>query len=231
VAGPAGVGKSSLLRELIRRLRRRGERVALLACDPASAVTGGAVLADRCRLGELMEDAGVFCRSLAHRGAAGEPAPGLETALEVLEAAGFPWIFVETVGTGQMEARAAGPVETQVLVLSPQCGDDFQMLKAGALEVADLVVVNKGDQPGGRAWAALLAETLGVEKDAGGADGEGSGGGKEAGGEPRRSRAPRVLGVSAATGEGVEALLSALVEAGGAGGIVAGAQTQGVTSA
>jgi LAO/AO transport system kinase len=196
VTGPAGVGKSSLLREVLRRLRRAGERVALVAADPVSPVSGGALLGDRCRLGELLEDPDVFVRSIAHRGAPGEPAPGASVAADVLDAAGFPWVFLETVGSGQMDVAACRGLDLRLLVLSQEYGDEFQMLKAGFTEVADLIAVNKCDQPGARAWVIRLTEALSPAAAAG--DG-----------------GQQVFAVAAATGEGVDGLVAVLREKAG----------------
>jgi LAO/AO transport system kinase len=206
VSGPAGVGKSSLLRETARRLLARGEPVAVLAVDPVSVVSGGALLGDRIRFGDLQEEPGLFIRSVAHRGEAGKPAPGVSLAAGLLDAAGFRWVFVETVGTGQMDAGVYGDLLLKVLVLSEHSGDDLQMMKAGLVEVADLVAVNKCDQPGGESWAGRLAQVLG----AGGAEAET---GERRGGKRPRGRGPaRVLAVSAATGEGVDAFIEAAQE-------------------
>jgi len=198
VTGPGGVGKSSLLREVVRRLRARGDKVAVVLADPSSVVTAGAVLGDRCRFAGLLEDSNVFLRSLAHRGASGEPAPGALLAAEFLGAAGFRWIFQESVGTGQMDVGVFCGSAFKVLVLSSEVGDDVQMLKAGLLEVADLVVVNKCDQVGAPAWARRLEQSL-----------------ASAAGIGARQPIP-VLAVSATTGEGVDELVTLLVDAAGA---------------
>lgn len=158
--GPPGVGKSSLLRELIRQLRAREETVALLAADPVSPRSGGAFLGDRLRFADLTEDEGVFIRSWGHRAPAGDPTPGVVEAASVLEAAGCEWIFFETVGTGQTETEVLRHMDQKVLVLSPDFGDQYQMLKAGSLEAADLYVVNKSDRPGSESWAEELRGSL-----------------------------------------------------------------------
>ena len=189
VTGPGGVGKSSLLREVCRLLRRDGERVAIVATDPSSVVTGGALLGDRCRFGDLLADRGVFVRSLAHRGVAGKPAPAAPVAADVLEVAGFDWVFLETVGTGQMDVGVFDQADVRVLVLAPECGDDVQMLKAGLVEVADLIAVGKSDQPGADAWAQRLRRN--VERGAG-------------------EQAAPVVGVSAQNGLGIESLVAEL---------------------
>ena len=185
VTGPPGAGKSSILREVIRRLLEGGERAALVACDPPSPVTGGAFLGDRLRLASLSADRRLFIRSIAHRAASAEPPAAASSAMDILDAAGFEWIFLETVGTGQSDTGALRGSHLKVLVHSPEGGDEFQMLKAGIIEIADLHVVTKLDRPGAEAWASNLREALGP----------GSGG------------SPAVLAASAITGEGVDALV------------------------
>ena len=160
VTGAPGVGKSSLLREVARCLRERCESVALVASDPVSPATGGAFLGDRLRFGQLMSDPQVFIRSLGHRGRSGEPTPGTEAAANLLEVAGYRWIFFETVGTGQTETGVLVGADVRVLVLSPDSGDGYQMLKAGMLETADVYVVNKADRPAATSWARELEESL-----------------------------------------------------------------------
>ena len=185
--GPPGAGKSSLLREIIRRLRSGGDPAALVACDPVSPVTGGSFLGDRCRLASLSDDPGVFIRSVAHRSPPGELPPEALRAADVLEAAGFPWIFIETVGAGQAEVDGLRGADLRVLVHPPDAGDGMQMLKAGAIETADLHAVNKCDRPGASVFASELRNAL---APAGGAPG-----------------AP-VFEVSALTGQGVDALVA-----------------------
>ncbi len=159
--GPPGVGKSSLLRELARELRRRDERVAVLASDPVSPKTGGAYLGDRVRFAELAEDPDVFVRSIGHRDGPGRPTRGVDAAARVLHAAGYGWVFFETVGIGQTETAVLGDVDVRVLVLSADSGDGQQMLKAGYLETADVYVVSKSDRPTAAVWARELSEIVG----------------------------------------------------------------------
>ena len=190
--GPPGVGKSSLLGIVVREVRRRGQTAALLLADPVSPRTGGAFLGDRVRLADLARDAGVFIRSLAHRSGPGRPTAGSDACARVLEAAGFDWIFFETVGVGQSETDVLESVDARVLVLSPDSGDWHQMLNAGYLETAELGVVNKSDRPGASTWARELESLL-----------------PAAGGKEQR---PRVVLTSARTGSGASELLARVEE-------------------
>jgi LAO/AO transport system kinase len=148
VTGAGGAGKSTLVDQMVRVLRERGERVGVVAVDPTSPYTGGALLGDRIRMQGFQGDAGVFIRSMASRGASGGVAAGVAGAVEVLEAAEFGWVIVETVGVGQDEVSVTGVVDVTVLVVTPGMGDDVQSLKAGVMEAADVFVVNKADLPG-----------------------------------------------------------------------------------
>lgn len=148
ITGPPGAGKSTLVDRLARLCRRRGETVAILAVDPSSPYTGGAILGDRIRMQTLYTDPGVFIRSMATRGAMGGLARASRDAIDVLDAAGFDWILVETVGVGQDEVDVVKSVDTVVVVTLPGLGDDIQAIKAGILEIADLFVVNKADREG-----------------------------------------------------------------------------------
>ena len=148
VTGPPGAGKSSVTAALIAVLRRRGRRVAVLAVDPSSPVTGGALLGDRIRMQAHHGDAGVYVRSMAARGPLGGLAAAVPAAALVLDAAGFEDVIIETVGVGQSEVDVAGLADTTLVVLAPGLGDSVQAAKAGILEVADVLVVNKADQPG-----------------------------------------------------------------------------------
>ena len=148
ITGPPGAGKSTLADQMIRMLRAKGERVAVLAVDPTSPFTGGALLGDRIRMQGFTGDAGVYIRSMASRGAMGGLARKADAVCRVLEAAGFDTVLIETVGVGQDEVEIARLAEVVLLVLVPGMGDDVQSLKAGVMEIADLYVVNKSDQPG-----------------------------------------------------------------------------------
>jgi len=148
VTGSAGAGKSTLVDQMVRLLRRRGERVGVLAIDPSSPFTGGALLGDRIRMQGFTSDPGVFLRSMASRGELGGVSAGVAGAIVVLEAAGFATVIVETVGVGQDEVAVSGLVDVTALVLTPGMGDDVQSLKAGLMEAADAFVVNKADLDG-----------------------------------------------------------------------------------
>jgi LAO/AO transport system kinase len=148
ITGAPGAGKSSLADRLVARIRSRGDSVAVLAVDPSSPRTGGAILGDRIRMGAHATDPGVFIRSMATRGHLGGLAAATPQAIRVLEASGTPWVLVETVGVGQVELDIAAATDTTVVVLTPGWGDGVQANKAGLLEVADVFVVNKADRDG-----------------------------------------------------------------------------------
>jgi LAO/AO transport system kinase len=156
ITGPPGAGKSTLVGGMVRRLRAAGRTVAVLAVDPSSPFTHGAILGDRVRMGEVGGDDGVFIRSMATRGNAGGLSRSTVDAADVLDAAGFDCIVIETAGVGQTELAIAGAADTTVVVLVPESGDDIQAMKAGLGEIADLFVLNKCDRPGaGEAASAI----------------------------------------------------------------------------
>ncbi len=148
ITGSPGAGKSTLTSSLCSVLRARDERVAVLAIDPSSPFTGGAILGDRVRMGEHALDDGVFIRSMATRGHLGGLSVATPEAARVLDAAGFDRVIVETVGVGQVEVEVAGAADTTVVVVNPGWGDAVQAAKAGLMEIADLFVINKADRPG-----------------------------------------------------------------------------------
>ncbi len=149
VTGAPGTGKSSLVNQLALHYRKsEKKRVAILAVDPSSPFTGGAVLGDRVRMRDLSGDSGVFIRSMATRGALGGLAPATANLAQVFDAAGFEIIMIETVGAGQSEVDIARLAHTILVVEAPGLGDDIQAIKAGILEIADILVVNKADRPG-----------------------------------------------------------------------------------
>ncbi|MEM9614317.1 MAG: methylmalonyl Co-A mutase-associated GTPase MeaB [Actinomycetota bacterium] len=147
VTGPPGVGKSTLVGAYVETLRRRSRSVAVLAVDPSSPITGGAILGDRTRMGQHTADPGVFVRSVGSRGHAGGLALAVPAMLDAVDAAGFADVVVETVGAGQSEVAISRFADVTVVVSAPGLGDDVQAIKAGILEVADVLVVNKGDLP------------------------------------------------------------------------------------
>jgi LAO/AO transport system kinase len=148
ITGSPGAGKSTLVEKLAAEYRRRGSRVGILAVDPTSPFSGGAILGDRVRMQALFSDAGVYIRSMATRGQLGGLAPTTQDAVSILDAAGFATILIETVGVGQDEVEIARLADVTVLMLVPGLGDDIQTFKAGVMEIADVYVVNKADRPG-----------------------------------------------------------------------------------
>jgi LAO/AO transport system kinase len=147
--GPPGVGKSTLVTELARHWRASGKKsVGIVAVDPSSPFTGGALLGDRVRMGSIGLDPGVFIRSMATRGALGGLARATYDACDVLDAAGMDLVLVETVGVGQSEIEIVRVADTTVVVLSPESGDGVQAMKSGLMEIADVIVINKADRPG-----------------------------------------------------------------------------------
>jgi LAO/AO transport system kinase len=148
ITGAPGAGKSTLTNRLIKEVRADGLKVGVLAIDPSSPFTGGAILGDRVRMQDHATDEGVFIRSMATRGHLGGLSLATPEAIRVLDAAGLPYVLVETVGVGQVEVEIAGAADTTVVVVNPGWGDAVQANKAGLLEVADLFVINKADRPG-----------------------------------------------------------------------------------
>jgi LAO/AO transport system kinase len=200
VTGPPGAGKSTLVDALARHYRQRGESVAILAVDPSSPFTGGALLGDRVRMQSLYTDPEVFIRSMATRGALGGLAAAAHDALDVLDAAGFDTILVETVGVGQDEVEVVRAVDTTAVVVVPGMGDDVQAAKAGLLEIADVFVLNKADRDGADETARDLKTMLSVAEDAR----EGVEGMEEA------APTPEIVRTVASKGEGVAELAEAL---------------------
>ena len=190
VTGAPGVGKSTLVSALVREARARDRTVGILAVDPSSPWTGGALLGDRIRMTEHLGDSGVFVKSMATRGALGGICAATGDALDVLDAAGFDLLIVETAGAGQTDVEVAREAETTILVLAPGAGDGIQAMKGGVMEAGDLIVVNKCDLPGAEGVRQEVLAALALRTDT-------------------RER-PDVLLASAATGEGVGAILDAL---------------------
>lgn len=187
VTGPPGAGKSTLVSALIRGLRALDERVAVVAIDPSSPLTGGAVLGDRIRMGEHQADPGVFIRSLASRGDQGGLAKAAVDVIDVLDAAGFGTIIVETVGAGQSEVEVTRVADSRLVVCPPGLGDDVQAIKAGILEIADAFVVAKADLPDATRTQGELTAMLGLRRD--------------------QRVVPPVFKTSATTGEGLPPLV------------------------
>ncbi|MFY9550268.1 MAG: methylmalonyl Co-A mutase-associated GTPase MeaB, partial [Thermoanaerobaculia bacterium] len=160
ITGPSGAGKSTLVQRLAQAYRKRGRRVGIVAVDPSSPFTGGAILGDRIRMAEIYTDPGVFIRSMATRGALGGLARATTDAVDVLDAAGFDLILIETVGVGQDEVDIARAADTTAVVLVPGLGDDIQAIKAGILEIADVFVVNKSEREGADRAVAQLSMML-----------------------------------------------------------------------
>ena len=193
ITGAPGAGKSTLTSALVGVVRRRGDRVAVLAIDPSSPFSGGAILGDRVRMGEHALDEGVFIRSMATRGHLGGLAVSAPEAVRVLTVAGFPWVLLETVGVGQVEVEVAGHADTTMVVVNPGWGDAVQANKAGLMEVADVFVVNKADRPGADETARDLRRMLAMA-------------------QPRSGWQPPVLCATATTGEGVEEVWQAVLD-------------------
>jgi len=158
ITGYSGAGKSTLIDQLVTAYRRQGKKVGIVAVDTTSPRTGGALLGDRIRMQDHSLDAGVFIRSMATRGERGGLARATRGAVRVLEAAGYDVILVETVGVGQLETDVAEVAPTVVAVVAPGLGDEVQAMKAGLLETAHIVVVNKGDRDGADATVKDLQE-------------------------------------------------------------------------
>lgn len=192
LTGSPGVGKSTVTSALVRAYRGLGRRVGVLAVDPTSPFTGGALLGDRVRMQDHAIDNGVFIRSMASRGHLGGLAVATPQALRVLDAARFDVICVETVGVGQAEVEIAGLADTTLVIAAPGLGDSVQAAKAGILEIADIFVVNKSDRPGAHEVVRDLRSMMAMVRYAEGA------------------WKPPIVSVSATSGEGVEELVSKL---------------------
>ncbi len=192
ITGAPGAGKSSLTNALCGRVRHDGEQVAVLAIDPSSPFSGGAILGDRVRMGEHTLDDGVYIRSMATRGHLGGLSLATPEAVRVLDAAGYRWVVVETVGVGQVEVEVAGAADTTVVVVNPGWGDAVQANKAGLMEIADVFVINKADRPGAADTRRDLENMLALGA--------------------HRAHLPPILETVATTGAGVEELWLAVQE-------------------
>lgn len=194
ITGAPGAGKSTLLDALVRALRQRGETVAIVAVDPSSRASGGALLGDRIRVRGSSADAGVFVRSMASRDRLGGVSDAARAGVAIFAAA-FDHVFVETVGVGQSESEVAGMVDTLVYVANPASGDELQFMKAGLLELPDVFCVNKADLGApARRTASELTSALALSQEA------------------RDGWTPPVLLVSARDGQGIDELLAAIAE-------------------
>lgn len=191
LTGAPGAGKSTLTDALIAELRERGDEVAVLAVDPSSPFSGGAVLGDRVRMQRHVGDRGVYVRSMASRGHLGGLAAAAPRALAILQAVGFPWLLVETVGVGQDEVEIVRAADTAVVVVTPGWGDAVQAAKAGILEIGDVFVVNKADRPGVEQTVADLRQMLSMGAE--------------------RAWRPPVVTTVASEGTGVAELVTAIV--------------------
>jgi len=192
--GPPGAGKSTLVNAYTAHVRREGKTVGIIAVDPSSPVSGGAILGDRIRMTATLDDDGIFMRSLASRGHLGGLSPAAVRVIDALDAAGKHMILIETVGTGQSEIDVAEVADVRVLVTAPGLGDDIQAMKAGLIEIADIMVVNKADREGADRAAQQLKGALSLRAH-------------------DRIKVP-VLMTTATTAKGLDALGDAIAEAG-----------------
>ena len=192
ITGPPGVGKSTTTGALISEYRKQNLRVAVLAVDPSSPVTGGALLGDRIRMQDHALDEGVFIRSMSSRGQLGGLSSATQAASRILDAVGFDVVIVETVGVGQSEVDVVNAVDTVVLVLAPGAGDGVQAAKAGILEIADIYVVNKADRDGAEGVVRELRSMIGL------------------GSSSVSSWTPAIMTTTATTGQGLPELVTAI---------------------
>jgi LAO/AO transport system kinase len=190
VTGPPGTGKSTLVDRLIGAFRRKGLKVGVIAVDPTSPITGGALLGDRIRMTEHAGDRGVYIRSMASRGWSGGLSRSTSQVIQLMDSAGYDVVLIETVGIGQSDIEVVSVSHAVLVVLMPGMGDDVQMSKAGLMEVGDVYVVNKGDLDGADLMVVSLLSLV----------------------RTLRSRSPPVVKVSALTGEGLDKLDAAIEE-------------------
>lgn len=186
ITGGAGSGKSTLTGALATEYRRRGKTVGIVAVDPSSPFTRGAILGDRIRMQDTALDPGVYMRSMAGRGALGGLAPSIADVVAVMDAFGFDYVLIETIGAGQDEVEIAGTAMTTILVNNPGTGDDIQALKAGIIEIANILVVNKADHPGADVLVSQLRALLALS--------------------PAGERRPPIVKTTAIKGEGLDEL-------------------------
>jgi GTPase len=187
--GPGGAGKSSLVGKLIPECQALGYKVAVLAVDPTSPITGGAILGDRVRMQDNLDDEKVFMRSMASRGAMGGVSKSLRNAIRILDAGGYSLVLVESIGAGQLEVEISSVVDMTVVVFTPHTGDNVQAVKAGLTEIGDMYVVNKSDLDGAATLYNTIVDLIGDTE-----------------------RKPAVLKTSAKTGKGVRELAKSIDE-------------------
>jgi LAO/AO transport system kinase len=192
--GPPGAGKSTLVNAYTRHVRAQGQTVGIIAVDPSSPISGGAILGDRIRMTATLDDDDVFMRSLASRGYLGGLSPAAVRVIDALDAAGKDLVLLETVGTGQSEIDVAEIADVRIVVTAPGLGDDVQAMKSGLLEIADILVVNKGDRDGAESAMQQLAGALSIRPD-------------------DRGKTP-LLKTTATSGEGVASLAEAIAQQG-----------------
>ncbi|WP_069650619.1 methylmalonyl Co-A mutase-associated GTPase MeaB [Caloranaerobacter ferrireducens] len=192
ITGPPGGGKSTLTDKLVKELRKRGKKVGIIAVDPTSPFTGGAILGDRIRMQDLATDPGVFIRSMGTRGSLGGLSKATYGAIKILDIFGVDYIFVETVGVGQSEVDIVKIADTVVMIMVPGLGDDIQAIKAGVMEIGDIFAVNKSDLDGADKTALEIEMMLEFGEN--------------------RGWKPPVLKVSASNNTGIDELLAKIIE-------------------
>lgn len=192
ITGPSGAGKSTLVDKLTHLYRKSGKMVGIVAIDPTSPFTGGALLGDRLRLQELSLNKEVFFRSMANRGSRGGISRKTGEVVDILDSSGKDVVMIETVGVGQSELDIAGAADTTIVVLVPESGDEIQVMKAGLMEIADIFVLNKSDREGADLMLAHLSESLKLRSDV--------------------NWLPKIVKTSAIRNEGIEELMEAIEE-------------------
>lgn len=191
ITGPPGGGKSTLTDKLAKELRKRGKTVGIVAIDPTSPFTGGAILGDRIRMQDLATDSGVFIRSMGTRGYLGGLSKATQSAVKILDVYGADYIIIETVGVGQSEIDIVKTADTVVMVMVPGLGDDIQAIKAGVMEIGDIFAINKSDLDGAGRTAAEVKAMLDMS--------------------PQKDRRPPILQVVASLNKGIDELLDEII--------------------